>query len=70
MNEGLLFLLTGLQARTVIEGLGLADGSRLMFHGVIISLLVIVIRFVCVYSVGSSAGSGTGCRRSGMISSR
>jgi Na+/H+ antiporter len=47
--EALLFLLTGLQARTVVESLGRADWDRLVLHGAVISVLVILIRFVWVY---------------------
>jgi Na+/H+ antiporter len=47
--EALLFLLTGLQARTVAESLNQGDWSQLILHGVIIGALVIVIRFVWVY---------------------
>ena len=47
--EALLFLLTGLQVRTVVESLGNADWGRLIFHAAIISILVIVVRFVWVF---------------------
>jgi CPA1 family monovalent cation:H+ antiporter len=47
--EALLFLLTGLQARTVVDSLGEAEWGRLVLHAAIISLLVIAIRFVWVY---------------------
>jgi monovalent cation/hydrogen antiporter len=47
--EALLFLLTGLQARTVVESLAQADWGRLFLQGIVISLLVIGIRFVWVY---------------------
>jgi NhaP-type Na+/H+ or K+/H+ antiporter len=47
--EALLFLLTGLQARIIAESLGEADWGRLVLHGGVISVLVIVIRFVWVY---------------------
>jgi monovalent cation/hydrogen antiporter len=47
--EALLFLLTGLQVRTVIESLGKANWGELALQGLAISLLVILIRFVWVY---------------------
>ena len=47
--EGVLFLLTGLQARTIFMSQGDAGGSDLLLHGVLITLLVILIRFVWVY---------------------
>jgi monovalent cation/hydrogen antiporter len=47
--EALVFLLTGLQARTVVDGLGDAQWERLVLNGAIISLVVILIRFVWVY---------------------
>lgn len=47
--EALLFLLTGLQARTVIAGLA-GDGlERALWAGLIVSLTVIVVRFIWVY---------------------
>ena len=46
--EGLLFLLTGLQARTVARGLD-GDWRRLVLAGLVVSILVIVVRFVWVY---------------------
>jgi monovalent cation/hydrogen antiporter len=47
--EALLFLLTGLQVRTVIESLGKANWGELALQGLAISFLVILIRFVWVY---------------------
>lgn len=47
--EALLFLLTGLQARTVVESLGDVDWQQLVLHSAIIVFLVIAIRFVWVY---------------------
>jgi monovalent cation/hydrogen antiporter len=47
--EALLFLLTGLQARAVVEGLA-GDGiERALWAGFIVSVTVIVVRFVWVY---------------------
>ena len=51
LAEALLFLLTGLQARTVMEGLGDIPWERLVLHGAIISLVVVVTRFLWVYPV-------------------
>src|ERR1043165_8351659 len=47
--EALLFLLTGLQARTVVESLGNADWAQLVLHSAIIVFLVVAVRFVWVY---------------------
>ncbi len=47
--EGVLFLLTGLQARTIFMSQGDAGSSDLLLHGALITLLVILIRFVWVY---------------------
>ena len=49
--EALLFLLTGLQARAVIESFGGADWGKLALQGFAISLLVVIVRFVWVYPV-------------------
>src|SRR3954447_9292962 len=51
LAEALLFLLTGLQARTILEGLGDIPWPRLVAQGAIISLVVVVTRFMWVYSV-------------------
>jgi CPA1 family monovalent cation:H+ antiporter len=51
LAEALLFLLTGLQARTILEGLGDIPWPRLVLHGAIICLVVIVTRFLWVYPV-------------------
>ena len=48
-RQALLFLLTGLQARTVMEGLGTIPGRQLVLHGAVISLVVVVTRFLWVY---------------------
>jgi len=48
--EGLLFLLTGLQARTLAAGLAGADWERLAMGGALICLVVIAVRFVWVFS--------------------
>ena len=47
--EGAIFLLTGLQARTVIDGLQGMSWTQLLFYGVAISLVAIVVRFVWVF---------------------
>ncbi|QXQ08289.1 Na+/H+ antiporter [Sphingosinicellaceae bacterium] len=47
--EGILFLLTGMQAHTVIAGLAGGGWVRLAEAGVVISLLVIVVRFIWVF---------------------
>ena len=47
--EGILFLLTGMQAYTVIAGLEGGGGARLLAAGLGISLLVIVVRFIWVF---------------------
>jgi CPA1 family monovalent cation:H+ antiporter len=46
---GMIFLLTGLQARTVAAGLDRATLSQLLLQGVVISVVVIVVRFVWVF---------------------
>lgn len=48
--EGIVFLLTGLQARAVVEGSGAAGWGRLLAAGLSVSLLVILVRFVWVFS--------------------
>lgn len=47
--EGAVFLLTGLQARAVLSGLSGIALSRLLLAGALISLTVIVVRFVWVF---------------------
>ena len=47
--EGAIFLLTGLQARTVIDGLQGMSWTQLLFYGVAISLVAIVVRFIWVF---------------------
>jgi Na+/H+ antiporter len=47
--EGLLFLLTGLQARAIVEGLSGADWQRLAYAAAIVSVVVIVVRFIWVF---------------------
>lgn len=47
--EGAVFLLTGLQARAVIDGLQGMAWTDLLFYGVAISLVVIVVRFIWVF---------------------
>jgi len=46
---GLIFLLTGLQARTVAAGLDAATLKQLTVHGLVISAVVIVVRFLWVF---------------------
>jgi len=46
---GLIFLLTGLQARTVAAGLDAATLWQLVLHGLLISAVVIVVRFLWVF---------------------
>ena len=47
--EGAIFLLTGLQARVVLEGLGSIPWSQLLLYAAAISLVAIVVRFVWVF---------------------
>jgi Na+/H+ antiporter len=46
---GAIFLLTGLQARTIAFGLDAATLWRLMLDGVLVSVVVIVVRFLWVF---------------------
>jgi CPA1 family monovalent cation:H+ antiporter len=46
---GTIFLLTGLQARTVAEGLDAGTLSRLVADGVLVSAVVIAVRFLWVF---------------------
>ena len=46
---GVIFLLTGLQARTVAAGLDAATLSRLVLDGMMISAVVIAVRFLWVF---------------------
>jgi Na+/H+ antiporter len=47
--EGLLFLVTGLQARQIIQGLSGTAWQQYLAAGLIISLVVIIVRFVWVF---------------------
>lgn len=47
--EALVFLLTGLQARAVVLGLAQGDWAQLLAAGALVSVTVILIRFVWVY---------------------
>jgi monovalent cation/hydrogen antiporter len=47
--EGLVFLLTGLQARPVLAGIKNYSGRELLVSGVVVSLVVIVTRFAWMY---------------------
>ncbi len=47
--EGAVFLLTGLQARAVIDGLEAMPWSQLLFYALAISGVAIVVRFVWVF---------------------
>jgi CPA1 family monovalent cation:H+ antiporter len=48
--EGVVFFLTGLQSRLVMEGPNAGQWSRMIGAGVITVLLVVVVRFVWVFS--------------------
>ena len=48
--EGVIFLLTGLQARVVAETLDLAQWERLAFEAGLVCLAVILVRFVWVFA--------------------
>ncbi len=47
--EGLVFLLTGLQAHMVLDGLHDSSGWRLLLAGAAVSAVVVVVRFVWVF---------------------
>lgn len=47
--EGMVFLVTGLQARTLVMGLGAYTLSRLIESAVVVSLVVIIARFVWMF---------------------
>jgi CPA1 family monovalent cation:H+ antiporter len=47
--EGLIFLLTGLQAHTLVSGLKTHSLSQLAMAGAIVSVVVIVTRFIWMY---------------------
>ena len=47
--EGMVFLLTGLQAHVIVDGLGAAGWERALLAGVVTSLVVITVRFVWVF---------------------
>lgn len=47
--EGMVFLVTGLQARTLVMGLGAYTLSRLVESAVVVSLVVIIARFVWMF---------------------
>jgi len=49
--EGVVFLLTGLQAHVIVEGLGAAGWARALLAGLVTSLVVVVVRFVWVFPV-------------------
>jgi CPA1 family monovalent cation:H+ antiporter len=46
---GAIFLLTGLQARTVAEGLDAATIRQLVLDGMLVSAIVILVRFLWVF---------------------
>jgi Na+/H+ antiporter len=50
MIEGMVFLITGLQARALIEGLGRYPWSQLVVSGAVVSAVVIISRFIWIYS--------------------
>ena len=47
--EGMVFLVTGLQARTLVMGLGAYTLSRLVESAAVVSLVVIIARFVWMF---------------------
>ena len=47
--EGAIFLLTGLQARAVLDGLEAMPWSQLLFYALAISGVAIVVRFIWVF---------------------
>jgi monovalent cation/hydrogen antiporter len=47
--EGVVFLLTGLQARAVVQGYGSEGWERLLLAGLVTCLVVIAVRFVWVF---------------------
>src|SRR5262249_14606164 len=47
--EGMIFLITGLQARSLIDRIGQFSTSQLLFSAAVISAVVIVARFVWVF---------------------
>src|SRR6185295_16159710 len=47
--EGLVFLLTGLQARTLLDSIGNLPARELLVSAIVISVVVIVARFVWVF---------------------
>jgi monovalent cation/hydrogen antiporter len=47
--EGVVFLLTGLQARIVVDRLGGGGWERLLLAGLVTSAVVVVVRFVWVF---------------------
>jgi CPA1 family monovalent cation:H+ antiporter len=61
--EAVLFLLTGLQARSIFMNLSDADGSTLFLHGALITALVILVRFVWVYPAAVLARVVPGAHR-------
>ncbi|HEX2070547.1 MAG TPA: Na+/H+ antiporter [Thermoleophilaceae bacterium] len=51
--NALLFVLVGLQMHTVLDQLEARDGGELALQGALISVVVILVRFVWVYSLGT-----------------
>jgi len=47
--EGLVFLITGLQARTLIDRIGTYPRAELAFAAAIVVCVVILARFICIY---------------------
>jgi Na+/H+ antiporter len=47
--EGVIFLLTGLQARIVADGLDLSEWDRLAFAAAAVCVAIIVVRFIWVF---------------------
>lgn len=51
--EGLIFLLTGLQARVIADSFDIAEWQRLVLASVAVCAVVIVVRFVWVFAAAS-----------------
>ena len=52
--EGMIFLITGLQARTLIAGISNYSISELAISAAVVSAVVIVARFVWIYPARTS----------------
>ena len=51
LTEGVIFLLTGLQARFIVERLSGGDWNRVLTAAAIVCATIVVVRFIWVYSV-------------------